>query len=183
VAFASIDGHAPIRSDPDGFTGAFLRRVEEGLLSGRPHPRSRYTVTRADRGRFSFRASDWKTAVAVGLNEVDVSVTPGRARFQIRYPRWAAFVLGLCGTFGAAFILFLLLFDLRGYLERHPDPAMMGMSPGQGVAFAWAMGLFWGFLWPWLLIGLHRRPVRQLMERLIADVDGRTQSPAVRASR
>ena len=41
----------------------------------------------------------------------------------------------------------------------------------QNVAVAWAMALFWGLVWPWLLILIHRWPLRRLMQRLIADVD------------
>jgi hypothetical protein len=33
------------------------------------------------------------------------------------------------------------------------------------------MVLFWGFVWPWLLVALHKRPVRRLLERIIAEVD------------
>ena len=42
----------------------------------------------------------------------------------------------------------------------------------QNVALAWALALFWGFVFPWILIAMHRRPLRRLMDRLIAEVDG-----------
>jgi hypothetical protein len=46
-----------------------------------------------------------------------------------------------------------------------------GLSIEQHVLVAWAMVVFWGFVWPWLLIALHKRPLRRLIERLIAEVD------------
>jgi hypothetical protein len=33
------------------------------------------------------------------------------------------------------------------------------------------MALFWGFAWPWLLIALHKRPLRRLMNQIIVEVD------------
>jgi hypothetical protein len=36
---------------------------------------------------------------------------------------------------------------------------------------AWAMVLFWGFAWPWLLIGLHKCPLRRLVTRIVAEAD------------
>jgi hypothetical protein len=34
------------------------------------------------------------------------------------------------------------------------------------------MAFFWGFVWPWILIALHQKPLHQLMRRLIGDIDG-----------
>jgi hypothetical protein len=47
-----------------------------------------------------------------------------------------------------------------------------GLSVDQNVAIAWMMALFWGFAWPWLLIAMHKKPLRGLVERVITDVDG-----------
>lgn len=33
------------------------------------------------------------------------------------------------------------------------------------------MVVFWGFVWPWILILLHKRPLHSLMARLITEVD------------
>jgi len=33
------------------------------------------------------------------------------------------------------------------------------------------MVLFWGFVWPWLVMLLHKRSLRRLIARLIAEVD------------
>jgi hypothetical protein len=168
--FASTEGSAAIRTDARRFVEAFVRRIEAGLLDGRPHRRSRYLVTRTGADRVEFRAADWPTAINVGLNEVEVAVTsPGRVRYQIRYPRWAGYAVGLCGLLGVGLIVAFLVFDIRGYLARQPGSAFL--SSDQQVAMAWSMALFWGFAWPWILIALHRRPLRRLMERLIADID------------
>lgn len=33
------------------------------------------------------------------------------------------------------------------------------------------MVILWGFVWPWLLIALHKKPLRRLIAGLIAEVD------------
>jgi hypothetical protein len=45
------------------------------------------------------------------------------------------------------------------------------LSVDQNLLVAWFMVLFWGLVWPWLLIPMHKRPLRRLVVRLITEVD------------
>ena len=171
MQFATIEGATPIRSEPRAFVAAFARRVSSGLVPGAAAARNRYEVTREGGDRIHFRAAGWWTAIAVGLNEVDLSAAAGRVRYTVRYVRWATFALALSDLLGFALVLFFVFVDLREYLARHPDYALPGLSLDQNVALAWAMAVFWGFVWPWVVILAHRRPLRRLTERLIAEVD------------
>jgi hypothetical protein len=74
------------------------------------------------------------------------------------------------GTIG---IVLLVTLDVRGYMARHSSSTLPGLSIDQNLVIAWFMVLFWGFVWPWLLAPIHKRPLRRLVERLIADVDAR----------
>jgi hypothetical protein len=167
-----IHGTVPIRSDPAEFLQAFRRRVAAGLLAGKPHPRSNYAVTQTGSDRLHVRAVDWWTAINVGLNEVDLQ-TPqrGTVRYQVRYWRWASYVLGLGGVLGSIGLLLLLTFDVRGYIARYPERLLPGLSVDQNLLIPWAMVVFWGFLWPWILIALHKPALRRLMSGLITEVD------------
>lgn len=60
-----IDGSVPTRTGPVRFLEGFRRRLEAGLVSGQPQPRSRYLVTRAADTRIEVAA-----AFAVGLSGV-----------------------------------------------------------------------------------------------------------------
>ena len=51
-----------------------------------------------------------------------------------------------------------------------------GLSIEQNLLIGWLMVLFWGFIWPWLLISLHKRPLHGLVARLIAEVDAQAAS-------
>ena len=181
---ASVEGSAAIRADRRSFLKALQRRVEVGLLAGRPEPRSRYVVTQRGRDRLAFCAADWPTAINVGLNDVEIEASAsGRVHYAIRYARWAGYAVALCGVIGGTFIAFLLLFDLRTYLSRQADRASLGLPAEQSVTVAWGMALFWGFVWPWLLVALHRRPVRRLMEPLIGEVDSEARHPSAEGAR
>ena len=167
-----IHGAAPIHSEPAAFLQAFGRRASAGLLAARPHPRSNYTVTQPGADHLHVHAADWRTAIAVGLNEVDLVIAPaGTVRYQVQYWRWATYVLGIGGVLGAVGALLLLIYDVGGYIARYPERTVPGLSVRQTLLIAWAMVVFWGFLWPWILIGIYKTPLRRLMTRLINEVD------------
>jgi hypothetical protein len=151
---------------------AFTQRVAAGLLTVSPHPRSNYRVVEASSDRLRIEAADWWTAINVGLNEVELWFPhAGSVRYRVRYWRWAWYGVGLCGLLGVAGLALLVGFDARGYIASHSSAQLPGLSIEQNLAVAWTMVLFWGFVWPWLLVAMHKRPLRQLLTRLITEVD------------
>ena len=98
-------------------------------------------------------------------------VHPGTIHYRIQYWPWARFALGLSGGIGLIGIILLLGFDVRGYIADHESSMVPGLSIEQNLGIAWLMVLFWGFVWPWLLISMHKRPLRELIARLIAEMD------------
>ena len=54
------------------------------------------------------------------------------------------------------------------------------LSLDQNVVLAWALALFWGLAWPWILIALNRRPLRRLIDGLISEVDAAAAGEARR---
>src|SRR5947209_7956181 len=101
--------------------------------------------------------ADWLTAFNVGLNDVQAAASSdGRVSYTIEYQRWAAYVLVLGATVGIVLMAILLMFDMRGYIARHRASRFPGLSTDQNMAIAWAMAVFWGFIWPWILIALHK---------------------------
>lgn len=173
-------GNASIRAEPEAFVRTFARRIESGLFPDASSRRSRYAVTRQARDRLAFRATDWLTAVNVGLNEVELSVSVGQARYTIEYRRWAAYAVLLSAAIGLAIAVTFLIVDLRDYVDRHPERMIPGLTAGQNVAIGWAMAIFWGFVWPWILIGLHKKPLRTVMARLIEEVDQSARTSSAR---
>jgi hypothetical protein len=172
-----VEGTATIRAPADAFLRAFARRIDQGLLLTVAPSRNRYVVMHADRDALRFHADNWLTAFNVGLNDVDLSVaSPGVVRYRIGYWRWTRSAAAMGAGFAAIFGSSLLLYDLRTYIAEHPGPQYLGLSPEQGVGLAWAMALFWGLAWPWVLVAMHKGPLRRLMASLIADVDAAARS-------
>jgi hypothetical protein len=168
----TVEGRAPIRGPVRAFLDNFVTRVEQGLLRGAAPHRNRYIVTQMGADRLSFRATTRLSAFNVGLNRVDLDVSSGsEVRYRIEYWQWAMYAVAGSAAIGFFLMAFFLVFDLRGYIASHPGPQYLGLSVEQSVLLAWGMALFWGFVWPWILIELHKRPLRWLMTQLIAEVD------------
>lgn len=151
---------------------AFRKRVAAGLLAGRAGPRSAYRVVDGGRDQLRVRAEGWLTAFNVGLNDIELRINrPGFVEYRVTYWRWAAYSLALGGALGLIGLVLLLGFDARGYMEREPGACYPGLSVDGALVIAWAMVLFWGFVWPWLLINLHKGPLRRLVAHIVAEVD------------
>ena len=181
ILIPEIEGNVSIRSPAEQFLQAFRQRVAAGLLTGRPHPRSNYVVSEAGPGHLEVRAADWWTAINVGLNRLELRpLQPGVIRYHVWYWRWAQYGLGLSAGLGVAGLILLLGFDARAYMARHQNSMVPGLSIDQNLFIAWLMVLFWGFVWPWLLISLHKRPLHELVTRLIAEVDAGAASASER---
>ncbi len=170
--FPRVEGTSTVRAEPREFVSTFARRIETGLFPRASSRRNRYVVTRQGADVLAFRATNWMTSFNVGLNDVELTVSSdGRANYTIEYRRWAYYVLLLSAGIGLVLIAGFVMFDVRGYIAGHAVSRVPGLSIDQNVVIAWAMALFWGFVWPWILIALHKKPLRRLMEQLIAEVD------------
>jgi hypothetical protein len=167
-----IQGSVPIRSAAPEFLQAFRQRVMRGLLTGHPHPRANYRLRETGPDRIAVQADDWRTAINVGLNELELQLPQrGSIHYRVRYWRWSWYVLALSGVIGIIGIVLLVSLDVRGYIARHPASMIPGLSVDQNLLIARLMVLFWGFVWPWLLISMHKKPLRGLIHRLITEVD------------
>ena len=125
-------------------------------------------------------AVDWHTAINVGLYELELRFPhSGKIEYRVRYWRWAAYAIGLSGILGLVGLGLLVSFDVRGYIASHSTTQVPGFSTDQHVIIAWTMVLFWGFVWPWLLIALHNRPLHRLVARIVSEVDASGRGTAV----
>jgi len=81
------------------------------------------------------------------------------------------FCVALGALLAAIGMTIVLNFDVRGYMMQRPGRTMWGLTIDQNIALLWVFIVFWGFVWPWLLVLLHKRPLRGLVERLVTAVD------------
>lgn len=162
-----ISGTAAIRGSAREFIRAFRRRVAGGLLTGRRDRRSNYEAAPSGPDELRVRAADMWTAV----NNLRFPAA-GTVQYTVCYWRWASYVLSLSGLLGLVGVALLFTTDVRSYIARNPASRVPGLSVDQNLLILWAILLFWVFVWPWLLIALHKRPLRRLLERIIGEVDG-----------
>jgi hypothetical protein len=83
-------------------------------------------VTETSPAHLEVRAADWWTAINVGLNRLELRLLqPGVIRYELRYWRWARYVLGLSGALGFVGLALLLSIDVRDYLARHQSSMIL----------------------------------------------------------
>ena len=171
-----LRGQTEIASSSAPFLEAVKARIQSGLLTGKPHWRSRYTVTGHAQQEIAFRAADAMTAINVGLNEVTLCTAGNRrVEYSVSYRRWAAFVVGVSACFGIGFVAASLIWDIEARVARYAFVADPVLNTTVGLALLWGLVLFWAVIWPWILIAMHKPFARKLMDRIIQEVDAVAQ--------
>lgn len=160
--------YSPERIRPD-FIGALAQRVRSGLFPGASERRNRYKVVNESEGELRFRSEGLLSAITVGWNDVQIQIdlapqTPGaqpKIHYRVMFFNWAAYGVALCGLIALCLIAAASIFGGK----------FLGDYPAAKTIF-WIMFAFWGFVWPWILVALHKRPAARLLERLLSEVNG-----------
>jgi len=169
-----IEGTIPIHASKSRFTAALRQRIENGLLTGQPGPRSKYEIVESTTETIRVRAVGWWTAINVGLNDLNLDFSKsGKLHFRLQFWRWAIYCLVLCSGLGLTGVASFLALDIESYIANNPGARVPGLTIDQNLYLAWGILLFWGFVWPWILIALHKRPLRRLLARLLSEIDAR----------
>jgi hypothetical protein len=173
-----FSGKTRIKSSGAAFLEKMKARVESGLLIGKPHPRSRYAVTSHTQRELAFRASDMKTAINVGLNDAVLRVTSSQEiEYSVTYKRWAAYCVGLGLVIGTGLAATFVWWRTGIEIGAYRLAANLSFGGPIVSALVWANIAFWSLVWPWLLIAMHKPFARQLLDRIIGEVDGRVETP------
>lgn len=127
--------------------------------------RNRYVVVSQSDRELRFRSTGFLTSINIGLNDVQVRIdsAPGsapRVRYEVRFFGWARYCVVLCAVIGIALIVAWSVFGGK-----------FGAGKAAARPILWVMVIFWGFLWPWILVALHKRPAARALERLFAEVN------------
>ena len=169
----NLEGQLPVRATAKEFSTALQQRVSQGFLNHQTGARQNYELH--DVGSttaLNVRAANWFTAINVGMNELflDLSET-GKIKFRLSYWRWATYCVALCFILGIAMIGLFLVIDIQQYIANNRHARIPGLTITQNLYLAWANIIFWGFVWPWILVELHKRPLRKLLAKTIAEID------------
>ena len=172
IPLPNIEGELAVRSTAEQFSTALQQRIARGFILNRPGARQNYELVAPSSLTASVRAANWLTAINVGVNELDLDLSEsGKINYRLSYWRWTFYCVGLGAILGLVMIVLFLVLDMRKYIANNPQARIPGLTITQNVNFAWGNIVFWGYIWPWILVGLHKRPLRKLLSKTIAEID------------
>ncbi|MEE2937839.1 MAG: hypothetical protein VYA84_17770 [Planctomycetota bacterium] len=167
-----IAGEIPIRATSKQFSTALRQRVNRGFLNNLPGVRQNYELVDCGSLSANVRAGNWLTAINVGMNDLFLDLSDsGKIQYRLSYWRWTTYCVGLGMILGLVMVAIFLTIDIRQYIANNPSARLPGLTIDQNVYFAWGNVSFWGFVWPWILVVLHKRSLRKLLMKTIAEVD------------
>ena len=145
----------------DDFFARFGRRVESGLFSPGNRSKANYRVTSSTGDTLTFEAADFRTATSVGLNHVELRRNArDTIAYRVRFGRWNGYVV--VHAMGIASLLSLAYFVV-------PSVSRQVNGRPLGPPIFWAMVLFWGLCWPWILTAVHRGAARDALESVLLE--------------
>ncbi|HKW58658.1 MAG TPA: hypothetical protein VJR46_02765 [Candidatus Dormibacteraeota bacterium] len=158
----TYEGVIEVAAVPDDFSDRMARRVQTGLLSPGSRRRADYVVRSQSRDAISFAARGFWTAYAIGLNEVELRrESLQRIAYHGSFRRWA--------TYAAIHGLLLSVFVLAAVVVWSDGRRELAQT-----TYGWPLFLgllaFFGLVWPWLLVAMHRRIVPRSLERIVREV-------------
>lgn len=151
------------------FIAALAKRVRSGLLPLASPRRNQYVIVEEAVDRLRFRSKGLLSSITIGWNDVQVQTdltpaspgTPPAIHYGVTFWDWTRYSVLLCGLIAVCLIVG---FSLLGSKSRP--------VPNSARIIFWVMVGFWGFIWPWILVVIHKRPAARMLERLFAEVNG-----------
>jgi hypothetical protein len=161
-AFSPVyDGTIEVLALPDDFTELIARRVESGLLVPGSRGRANYVVRSKSHDAVAFSAVGFWTQYAFGLNEVELKrAGPKSVTYHGSFWRWT-----LYAAINALALAIVILFGILFW----PGARAQISSYSWGWLYVGALFAFFGLVWPWLLVAIHRRVVPRTLERIVRE--------------
>ena len=170
--FPQLEGEFPIDSNGETFFASLRERIVRGFPSGDTGVRQQYELVGTASDVRTLRATNWLTAINVGMNHLSLKLADnGKLQYRLTYWRWTGYCVGLGAILGMAMIALFLAVDMRQDIASNPQARIPGLTIDQNVYFAWGNIAFWGFVWPWILVALHKRPLRKLLLKTFSEID------------
>lgn len=171
-----FEGTHRVTVDRDSFLRRMEQRVRGGLFPGASDARNRYDLVRHGSGGLTLDARGWAAEAMIGLNHIELEVTPHGSGSQIDYRvhfwGWTKFCVKLSAFF---LVMGTVVFFAVPYF---PASWSNGVPVDLSRWFLAASTLFWGGLWPWILTAMHRPHARRALLRILTEVAGEPQASA-----
>lgn len=145
------------------FKRDLISRIEsKRFIPGAPPERNQYEVAESTHTSLHFRSTNFMTSLNIGLNEVWLRIDPDRheVEYMVLYWRWALYCIGIGLAMAVVFVAGEFLLPEGWYPPEHLRYTVF-----------WPSVWFFTLLWPWLLIGWHKRPARRFLTRIFDEIN------------
>jgi outer membrane protein assembly factor BamB len=165
----SFNGNYEYNSLRNDFIEKLASQTKTGLFPIASRCRNKYDIVAQSEKSLHFRSTSLLTGIHIGLNDVHIQVdeSTNRIQYDVTFWTWAKFCVSL--SLGVVFILgFFLTSHLFG-LYIFPDfeyPSMFEIE-----MYIVPMIIFWGLIWPWILIYRHKKPAAECLIRIFEEVN------------
>jgi hypothetical protein len=158
--FSPVYGGAiEMETIPSDFTDRIERRVESGLFIPGSRSRANYVVCNKEADEIRFMANDFVTAYNVGLNDVVLKRSGQHTiTYRGKFWRWAIYAAAQALVIATLILLALL---------AAPGARDQISSYRFGWVYIGVLLVFFGLIWPWILVALQRRFAPRALERIV----------------
>ena len=164
---------------PDRLSSDFIAKLAKRIRSAALFPfaskrRNQYRTVEQTEDSLWFRSTGLLTGINIGLNDVRIHIhrNAGEIRYDVSYWTWGKYCIYLCLGPG----LLLGLFLVTPFFGLYVFPA--DWYPPLKVIKTWGIPsiIFWGLIWPWMLIQLHKRAAAKCLTRIFDEVNEQDNS-------
>ena len=136
--------------------------------------RNSYEILESGYDRLHFRSTGLLTSIAIGLNDVNVRIDQMQANtlnYTIKYWTWAKYSIFLC--FGILILVPGILYFTQYKIISQSMNEIPGAVNSIPLFIFLGNALFWGLLWPWILIAIHKKHACRALEHILMQENGK----------
>lgn len=163
------NGDIPVNQIRPDLIKQISARIQSGLFLAASPCRNKYEIISDSKDNIHFRSASFLTSIYVGLNNVKISIDKNnnKIHYDFTYWPWAWYCIVL--SFSLTLIIgFLFLSHLfRIYLF----PEIEYPSSFEISLYIIPSLVFWGLIWPWILIYRHKKSASKALEMIIHQVN------------
>tara|TARA_B100000614_G_C14280119_1_gene383128 strand:+ start:42 stop:572 length:531 start_codon:yes stop_codon:yes gene_type:complete len=153
----------------EDFIWMLAARIDNGLLPKASNSRNNYEIVNVTDDSIRFRAVNFLTGINIGFNYVSIKINreAGTINYQVSFWSWARYCIFLCLGIGLALgVLFLMPLMGLYLFSRSYYPSTEEIKD-----YCIPMVIFWGLLWPWILIVIHKRSAEKCLVKILEEVN------------
>lgn len=161
----SLNGSISVHNIHTDLIDKISKRIKLGLFMSASPRRNRYEITSVSKDAINFKSVSLLTSIYIGLNNVNIRIDADNNEiyYEFSFWRWACYciLLSLSLTLLIAFFFLSHLFGIYIFSEiEYPSSFEIYMYIIPSM-------VFWGLIWPWILIYRQKKTASKAIELII----------------